>query len=233
MLFFLINIFMLDIFATHTIDIDGSPAKYLVYYEPEPRPLLVALHTWSGDYNQKLIRPYFELAEKNKWDCISPSFESGGSKKSSKAIKAAIDYATGQSKPSKIIIAGMSGGGNAALAFLTHYSDVADEVYAFNAPVDLIKWRDHVGSGSVYGSDISVLCVSSDSYNRARCNLVSLLKRTRTKAAVHIYSGLFDNTVPNIHSISAFKALSRHNLVTLQVGLWGHYDDEFFELIGD
>ena len=55
-----------------------STLQPAMFYKPEkshkPVPLLVGLHTWSGQYKQNLSIPYAKWYLENKWVFIHPHF---------------------------------------------------------------------------------------------------------------------------------------------------------------
>ncbi|MBZ0110705.1 MAG: hypothetical protein K8F52_18785 [Candidatus Scalindua rubra] len=53
-------------------DASLQPAYFLASQSGTPKPLVVSLHTWSGDYSQ--IDPLGEMARKNGWNYIHPAF---------------------------------------------------------------------------------------------------------------------------------------------------------------
>ena len=48
-----------------------------MFFDPKPKeavPLVVALHTWSGDYKQQHHKPIREWCMKNGWPTFIPTF---------------------------------------------------------------------------------------------------------------------------------------------------------------
>jgi len=81
---------------------DGSaqPAAFYDSGTPGPKPLLVALHTWSYDYDQEMNIPYAEWCIAHDWILIAPSFrgpnncpEAAGSELAVQDVLDAVDYA--------------------------------------------------------------------------------------------------------------------------------------------
>ncbi len=59
---------------TSSADGSGQAAAFYAPTGREPRPLLVALHTWSYDYDQEMNIPYAEWCLAHDWALIAPSF---------------------------------------------------------------------------------------------------------------------------------------------------------------
>jgi len=103
---------------------DGSMQKARFYASASKAdaPLIVSLHTWSGDYNQQ--DPLAEEIIRRGWNYIHPDFrgpnirpEAGGSDLVIADIEDAINYSLRNSDadPSDVHIVGVSGGGYATL----------------------------------------------------------------------------------------------------------------------
>ena len=60
---------------TYPCKFDGSMQSAMAYFAEgtEARPLLVALHTWSGDYTQPCTN-YANFCIANNWNLIYPNF---------------------------------------------------------------------------------------------------------------------------------------------------------------
>jgi len=120
--------------ATQTVDLE---------------PLIVSLHTWSGDYSQN--DPLAEMARKEGWNYIHPDFRGPNrtrdaclSKKAITDIDDAVQYAkdngNGNVDMNNIFIVGASGGGYATLG---SYLKISHQIKAFLSWVpisDLSAW---------------------------------------------------------------------------------------------
>jgi lysophospholipase L1-like esterase/pimeloyl-ACP methyl ester carboxylesterase len=127
-----------------------------------PQPLIVSLHTWSGDFRQ--ADPLAEATVARGFNYIHPDFrgpnnkpEACGSDLVVADIDDAIDYALdhGRVDRSNIHIIGASGGGHATmLAWMRSRHNVR----SFSAWVgisDLVKWYyESVGRGTVYATNL-------------------------------------------------------------------------------
>ncbi|HMZ08774.1 MAG TPA: prolyl oligopeptidase family serine peptidase [Anaerolineales bacterium] len=129
---------------------DNTPQPAL-FYKPathQPAPLLVALHTWSGDY-QSLSLPYAEWCIKNNWVLIHPNFrgpndhpEATGSDMAIQDILSAVDYAKKNANvdPNRIYLVGASGGGYTALMVVARDPDIWAAASVWVPITDLSAW---------------------------------------------------------------------------------------------
>jgi dienelactone hydrolase len=128
----------------------------------KPQPLIVSLHTWSGDYAQR--DPMAELAVARGFNYIHPDLQGPnmrpkacGSDLVVADLDAAIDYALarGNVDRTNIHVIGVSGGGHAAmLAWMRSRHDVR----SFSSWVgisDLEKWHaESAARGHRYAEDL-------------------------------------------------------------------------------
>ncbi len=124
----------------------GAPGS-----EEEPVPLLVHLHTWSGDFRQADPRDtFFALAQEHGWAFIHPNFrgpnqtpEALGSRLAIADVIDAVHYAKDHANidASRIYLAGSSGGGHMALQMAAHHPDVWAGVSAWVPIGDLFAWH--------------------------------------------------------------------------------------------
>lgn len=143
----------------------GSPAQRAMWHassKAEPQPLIVSLHTWSGDFTQQ--DPLAEVAVAKGFNYIHPDFrgpnnrpEACGSDLVVADLDAAIDYALarGNVDRSNIHLIGVSGGGHATmLAWMRSRHDVRSFA-AWVGISDLEKWyHESVGRGARYATDL-------------------------------------------------------------------------------
>ena len=117
-----------------------------LFYAPagraKPRPLLVGLHSWSGDYRQN-NSPYGKWCIEQKWNFIHPNFrgpnrrpEATGSELVVADILSAVEFAkkNGAVDETRIYLVGASGGGYAALLLAGR----APEIWAGVSALSLI-----------------------------------------------------------------------------------------------
>lgn len=205
---------------------DGNIQKAYMYGSQSqiPKPLIISLHTWSGDYQQK--DPLAKEILARDWNYIHPDFrgpnntlESTGSKLVISDIEDAIHYAlkNTNSDPEDVHIIGVSGGGFATLAA---FMNVEYPVKSFSAwaPIsDLEAWYwESVGRKQKYAGDI-LKAVSTDSvFNKAEALRRSPLVQDfptglRENAQLYIYAGVHDGctgSVPVTHSINMYNRLT-------------------------
>jgi pimeloyl-ACP methyl ester carboxylesterase len=140
----------------------AQPAMWHATTRTDPQPLIVSLHTWSGDFRQ--ADPLAEATVARGFNYIHPDFrgpnnkpEACGSDLVVADIDDAIDYALdhGRVDRSNIHIIGASGGGHATmLAWMRSRHNVR----SFSAWVgisDLVKWYyESVGRGTAYATNL-------------------------------------------------------------------------------
>lgn len=117
----------------------------------EKRPLLVALHTWSGNYLQGGGKTYARWCIDQGWAFIHPNFrgpnwtpEALGSDLVVADIVSAVDYARENASidENRIYLIGVSGGGHASLLLAGRAPDIWAGVSAWCGISDIAKWHD-------------------------------------------------------------------------------------------
>lgn len=188
------------------------------------KPLLVSLHTWSGNYSQ--VDPLSAMALKQGWNYIHPDFrgpnwskDSCLSKLVTTDIDDAIQYAIDNSNVDieNIFVVGVSGGGYAALG---SYLKTRHKIKAFLSWVpisDLSAWYYQSMSlnNEKYSKDILACTSGSQVFNEQ-----SAIKRSplywdipaENNGVLEIYAGINDGhigygSVPISHSILFFNHL--------------------------
>jgi dienelactone hydrolase len=124
-----------------------------MYYAPETDkkiPLLVALHTWSGNHKQGGSAGYARWCVAKKWAFIHPNFrgpnwtpQAMGSELVVKDIVSAVDYAKKHSNidENRIYLIGGSGGGYASLLMAGRHPEIWAGVSSWCPISDLKKWH--------------------------------------------------------------------------------------------
>ena len=122
----------------------------------QPTPLLVFLHSWSGNYKQK-NDAWLREAVKRGWVYLHPDFrgrndtpQACGSKLARQDILDAIDFAQKkfQIDPQRIYLAGTSGGGHMSMLMAGHHPDRFSAVSAWVGISDIAEWyRFHLKDG--------------------------------------------------------------------------------------
>jgi len=200
-----------------------------MFYAPttgEPVPLVVALHTWSGNYEQDTHKAIEEWCVKKGWEYIHPDFrgpnrrpEATGSPMVVQDIISAVDYARTRAKidTSSIYLVGTSGGGYTALVMAGHHPDMWAGVSAWVPVSDLRAWYDECKMAKRdYFLDIAASCGGAPGDNPAvdkeykdRSPLTYLANAKNVN--LHINAGIYDGhkgSVPISHSLLAFNEVA-------------------------
>ncbi|MDO6437790.1 GDSL-type esterase/lipase family protein [Cyclobacterium sp. 1_MG-2023] len=214
------------VMITSTLDGEKQPAYYYAATQPN-RPLIVSLHTWSGNYEQEdeLVKEIL----KRDYNYIHPdfrgankTFEALGSDFVIQDIEDAIAYAieNGKADPNDIHVVGTSGGGHATL--LT-YMKTNYPVKTFSAWVpisDINKWYyESEGRGNKYSLDIAMATVKAgvdkDNYfldeeeaiKRSPIHMQTPIEK-RQNSKLYIYAGIHDGytgSVPITQSLDFYN----------------------------
>ena len=207
-----------------SVDSSLQSAYFSVSHSGIVKPLLVSLHTWSGDYSQN--DPLATMAYKHGWNYIHPDFRGPNWSKdaclSNKAIADiddAIQYAidNGSVDTENIFIVGASGGGYAVLG---SYLKTRYKIKTFQSWVpisDLSAWFHQSRSRNAkYAQDI-LKCISNgiifdENEARQRSPLFWDMPAA-PKGKLEIFAGINDGytgSVPISHSILFFNRLVAH-----------------------
>ncbi len=207
-----------------TIDGQSEKAYFYKSLSGTPRPLVVSLHTWSGDYTQ--TDPLALLCKARDLNYIHPDFR--GPNRTASAccselalndIDDSIDYALaeGNVDPSRILVTGVSGGGYATLAMFMKSRHKIRKFSAWVPISDLEAWyEESVIRGNSYANDI-LYCTGSGetSLNREEAKLRSPLhwetppgRLNESELSIHagVYDGL-QGSVPITHSINFYNKI--------------------------
>ncbi len=197
--------------------------------DAEPVPLVVALHTWSGDWRQtdpgaKAARACIERG----WAFVHPDF--GGPNRtpaacgSARMVHDVLDaVAFVQAKacidPEAIFLFGGSGGGHAALLMAARSPERWAGVSAWVPIVDLAQWhrecRERPRFGK-YADDLEKVCGGAPGSEvevdgeYARRSPLPILARAR-ELRIDLHAGVRDGhegSVPIRHVLQAFDALA-------------------------
>jgi lysophospholipase L1-like esterase/pimeloyl-ACP methyl ester carboxylesterase len=204
-----------------------SPADNTVqkayFYRAEgaqPRPLIVSLHTWSGDYTQN--DPLALEIMARGYNYIHPDFrgvnnrpEATGSALAIGDIEEAIRYAVEHSNvdPNEVHVIGVSGGGMATLLAYTQLRYPVKSFSAWAAISDLEAWYwESLGRGQKYAQDILRSVSADETFDaaeaRKRSPLSADIPARRQDAELFIYTGVHDGytgSVPVTHSLRMYN----------------------------
>ena len=212
---------------------DGSKQPAAFYHSGTPgvKPLLVALHTWSYDYDQEMNIPYTEWCIAHDWILIAPSFrgpnhrpEATGSELAVQDVLDAAAYAEAHAPvdPRRIYLVGVSGGGYMALLMTGRAPERWTAVSAWVPISDLAAWHAECrAAGRPYADDLERACGGTpggglpgasptvDAEYRTRSPLTYLHPGIRTP--LDINAGILDGhtgSVPISHTLAAFNAVA-------------------------
>lgn len=189
------------------------------------RPLIVSLHTWSGDYKQE--DPLARIMKDYDYNYIHPNFrgpnytpQACGSEYVIADLEDAIAYAIANMKidPNEVHIVGTSGGGYATLVA---YMNVKYPVKSFSAWVplsNLESWYwESVGRKQHYKDHVLKATSST-----TELNVTEARKRSpyfqkypadlRENAKLYIYAGIHDGyqgSVPITQSIDMYNKIAK------------------------
>jgi acetyl esterase/lipase len=200
-----------------------------LFYKPdvrEPAPLLVALHSWAGNYLQASSSTYADWCIENNWVFIYPNFRgpnnrpvATGSDMVIADILSAVEYAENNANidPNRIYLVGASGGGYTALMVSARHPDIWAAVSVWVPMTDLSAWYfESEKSQANYAIDISNSLGGPPGYSTE----VDLAYRNRSPLTwlnptlpvrMDINAGINDGhpgKVPISHSLLAFNALA-------------------------
>lgn len=189
-------------------------------------PLLVTLHTWSGDYRQDLHSECETWCEKKDWAYIHPNFrgpnrrpEATGSELVVQDIVDAVTFAKqhAQVDPARVYLVGTSGGGYTALLMAGRHPEIWAGVSAWVPIVDLESWYHETKSkGNNYWRDVADSCGgppgTSDEVDRQYKlrSPITWLEGARG-VNVDINAGIHDGhegSVPVSHALRAFDKIA-------------------------
>jgi pimeloyl-ACP methyl ester carboxylesterase len=205
--------------------LDGNKQEAYLYasHSSRTKPLIVSLHTWSGDFKQK--DPIANEILARDWNYIHPDFRGSNDKPDAACskfvlsdIEDAIRYAIKNTNadPEDVHIIGVSGG---AMVTLAAYMNIQYPVKSFSAWVpisNLEAWYwESVGRKQKYAADILKIVSVDSIFNAEEARLRSPLfqkfpRELRKNAELYLYAGIHDGyegSVPITHSINMYNRL--------------------------
>ena len=198
-------------------------AVFFKSFQTKPQPLIISLHSWSGDYLQE--DPLANEVALRGWNYIHPDFrgpnnntEACGSKLVISDLEDAIRFAieNGNVDTAEVHLIGVSGGGYATLlAFMK----INYPVKSFNAWASISNLEDWYweskGRNAKYATDLEQLAMQGNKMNWKELDSRSPIKlpfpaAKRKNTWLNIYAGVHDGytgSVPISHSVNIFNEL--------------------------
>lgn len=208
------------------IDNSDQPAMFFQASGNEPRPLLVALHTWSYDHTSG-FEEFLRFVRKKNWHLIFPKFrgpnwtsEACGSEYVVSDIEDAVRFVKGNYPVDndKVYLCGGSGGGYAALLMAGRRPDLWSAVSAWCPCADLVRWyQEGKVLGTEYPEHIATACggspeLSEKAYAEAlRRSATTWLVNAANCCTVDISTGIHDGhtgSVPVSQAVRCFNILA-------------------------
>lgn len=187
------------------------------------QPLIVSLHTWSGDYSQK--DDLAKICQQKNLNYIHPNFRGANWTKNAccselamRDIDEAIDYAIENSNVDidKIYVIGVSGGGYATLSTFMRSKHQIRKFSAWASISDLVAWHHESSKRKNKYAQHIMDCTSSEKL----LNITTAQFRSPiywetpteklTNSELAIYAGVHDGiegSVPIGHSINFYNKL--------------------------
>jgi len=204
---------------------DGSLQKAVFHgsEETEPQPLIVSLHTWSGDYLQE--DPLADEILLRGWNYIHPDFRGSNTKPEACGgdqvipdIEDAIHYAIAQGHvdTSQVHIIGVSGGGYATLLAFMKLDYPVKSFNAWASISNLENWYwECKGRDLKYAGHLEQVTTNGKGFNAAEARrrsplLMSFPSDKRKGSSLNIYAGVHDGytgSVPISQSIDMYNKL--------------------------
>lgn len=206
-----------EVEITSMLDGKTQRALYIKSTGTQTMPLIISLHTWSGNFKQKDTLAW--TCYRKNYNYIHPDFrgpnnnpEACGSQYVIQDIEDAISFAIEQGNVDmdRIHVIGASGGGYATL--LT-YMNTKHPVKTFSAWVpisDLTRWYyESTGRGSKYANDIaqSIVKGAGEANKRSPYHMKTPVD-LRRNSKLYIYAGIHDGytgSVPITQSMQFYN----------------------------
>jgi hypothetical protein len=187
--------------------------------EGNKAPLVVSLHTWSGNYEQE--DPLAERMRAAGFNYIHPDFrgpnntpDSCASNLAIQDIDDAIAYCIENMNVDthRIYVVGVSGGGHATCATYFHSVHPISAFFAWVPITDSHAWCLQSKQRKLkYASDIEKVCGGSFDLDTAIERSPLMMEVPERTARLHLFAGINDGytgSVPITHSVNLFNRLS-------------------------
>ena len=215
--------------VTYFSEADGTmqPALFQKADGDEPRPLVVALHTWSAEYDTQPWDKYYIRSRKRNWHIIYPQFrgpnwnpDACGSDLVVSDIICAVKYVKSicNVDESKIFLVGGSGGGHASLLLAGRAPEMWSAVSAWCPISDIKKWHSQCRKADLgYADHIEISCSGdpqSSEFAAEQARLrspLTYLGSAKGRTILDIGTGIHDGhtgSVPVSQAVEAFNAVA-------------------------
>lgn len=214
---------------TFQSSVDGSNQEAFAIIPPnvdrEKTYLVVSLHSWSSDLNQR--SDLESLVFKRDWCYLFPNFrgpnqhpDACGSKLAQRDILDAVEHVLKEYslESSRVFLTGTSGGGHMTMLMAGRYPDRWRAACAWVGISDLVSWHE-THRGKRYGNMIEKSCGGSPTdspltqgeyYDRSPINFIS----GASELPIALFAGIHDGhrgSVPIRQSIDAFNVICNTN----------------------
>jgi pimeloyl-ACP methyl ester carboxylesterase len=216
-----------EISIRSTADGTLQPALFWQASGPEERPLLVALHSWSGDYWQTTGIAYATRCLERRWHLVHPNFRGINQGPAATCsdlavtdILDAVEFVRSHARVDnrRIYLVGVSGGGMAALQVVAKAPALWAGVSAWVPISDLAAWHAETKARHLYYTQqIEASCggppgtsaaVDFQYWNRSPLHFLAQASGVPLDLNAGIHDG-HDGSVPISHSLRAFNVLAR------------------------
>ncbi len=212
-----------------TFDATQQPIRYHAASDKKA-PALIFLHSWSADLN---MNPggWLPEAHQRGWSFVMPNFRGPNSNPLACASPAAIqdvldatDFAlhTLHADPSRIYIAGGSGGGHMTMVMAAAHPHRFTAASEYCGISDLTAWYNHHAKDGIVKNYAKMIALSvggapgsspeTDAQLRARSPLFHIQNAAAHNLPIDFVHGILDGqtgSVPFRHSVDAFNAIAR------------------------
>ena len=233
-----------DISYLSAADSTMQPALFYDSGSAKKKPLLVGLHTWSGNYQQQGSLPWFRWCRLKDWAFIHPNFrgpndhpEATGSDLVIGDILSAVKYAREHANidTTRIFLIGVSGGGYTTLQTVAKAPDVWAAASAWASISDLRAWHEEsLERGRRYAAMIEASCggapgvadsIDAEYFKRSPINFLANAQAVPLDINAGIHDG-HSGSVPVSHSLRAFNAVAADSHRIAEEAIWRMVRDE-------
>ena len=211
-----------------SLDDSEQPAIFFKPKEREkPVPLLVILHSWSGNYKQSLHRECEAWCKQEGWSYLKPDFrgpnrnpQATGSELAVQDILDAVEFAKRKTRidEKKILLVGTSGGGYMSLLMAGRAPNLWAGVSAWVPISDLAAWHSETkGKGLKYFREVEKSCGGPPGKSKevdqqySKRSPLTYLAKAKGITNLDVNAGIRDGhsgSVPVSHSLHAFNAVA-------------------------